>query len=118
MNEINNSEKSERRNESRITVDLWVEERTEDALYFQRATNLSPGGLFLERTLAHAPGTVVEIDLRFPGDSAPIRVQGEVVPSGSRDLGMALRFVHLTDTARGRINDYLKHAPFRIDAKA
>jgi uncharacterized protein (TIGR02266 family) len=115
VTDINNPE---RRNESRITVDLWVEEHTEDALYFQRATNLSPGGLFLERTLAHAPGTVVEIDLRFPGDSSPIRVKGEVVPSGSRDLGMGLRFVGLSDSAKHRINEYLQHAPFRIDAKA
>lgn len=115
---MSDTQQPDRRNDSRVTIDLWVEERTEDALYFQRATNLSPGGLFLERTLAHAPGTLVEIDLRFPGDSVPMRVKGEVVPSGSRELGMGLRFVELSDAAKGRINDYLRHAPFRIDAKA
>jgi uncharacterized protein (TIGR02266 family) len=108
----------ERRNETRVTIDLWVEEHTDDALYFQRATNLSTGGLFLERTLPHAPGTVVEIDLRLPGDAEPLRVKGEVVPATSRELGMGLRFVDLRDSDKSRISDYLRNAPLRVVAKA
>jgi uncharacterized protein (TIGR02266 family) len=108
----------ERRYEPRVTIDLWVEERTDDALYFQRATNLSTGGLFLERTLPHAPGTVVEIDLRLPGDADALRVKGEVVAATSRELGMGLRFVELTDGVKNRIAEYLRTAPLRVVAKA
>jgi uncharacterized protein (TIGR02266 family) len=108
----------ERRRESRVVIDLWVEEHSDDALYFQRATNLSTGGLFLERTLPHAPGTVVQIDLRLPGEPAPLRVKGEVVSAQTRELGMGLRFVELTDDARARISEYLRRAPLRVALKA
>jgi uncharacterized protein (TIGR02266 family) len=108
----------ERRNEPRVTIDLWVEEHTDDALYFQRATNLSTGGLFLERTLPHAPGTVVDIDLRLPGDARPLRVKAEVVPATSREFGMGLRFVGLSESDKSRISDYLRNAPLRVVAKA
>ena len=108
----------ERRSEQRVTIDLWVEEHTDDALYFQRATNLSTGGLFLERTLPHAPGTLVEIDLRLPGDAHPLRVKGEVVPVQSREFGMSLRFVELSEGAKSRISEYLRNAPLRVIAKA
>jgi uncharacterized protein (TIGR02266 family) len=107
----------ERRSEPRVTIDLWVEEHTDDALYFQRATNLSTGGLFLERTLPHPPGTIVEIDLRLPGDANPLRVKGEVVPAHSRELGMGLRFVNLSAADKERIREYLRNAPLRVVAK-
>ena len=61
--------KSERRGSERVVVDLWVEEHTDDALYFQRATNLSMGGLFLDRTLPHPAGTRVQLEVRLPGDA-------------------------------------------------
>ncbi|MDP3275523.1 MAG: PilZ domain-containing protein [Deltaproteobacteria bacterium] len=109
---------TERRNEARVTVDLWVEEHSDDALYFQRATNLSTGGVFLERTLPHAAGTRIEIDLRLPGDAVPLRVTGEVIPVEAREVGMSVRFVSLSDPARDRIAQYLRTAPFRVHAKA
>ncbi len=115
---MDESNAADRRREERVVIDLWVEEHTDDALYFQRATNLSTGGLFLERTLPHAPGTLVEIDLRLPGDASPLRVKGEVVAARSRELGMGLRFVGLEDAAKARIADYLRTAPYRVVAKA
>jgi uncharacterized protein (TIGR02266 family) len=118
MDTMDESNAADRRREERVVIDLWVEEHTDDALYFQRATNLSTGGLFLERTLPHAPGTLVEIDLRLPGDASPLRVKGEVVAARSRELGMGLRFVGLEDAAKARIADYLRTAPYRVVAKA
>jgi uncharacterized protein (TIGR02266 family) len=108
------SQNEERRTSSRIVVDLWVEERTEDALYFQRATNLSLGGLFLDRTLPHPAGTRVQLELRLPGETAPLRVFGEVVPPTERDVGMGVRFVGLSTHERARIANFLDRAPFRV----
>ena len=111
MSEMSNDE---RRRTGRITVDLWVEEHTDDALYFQRATNLSLGGLFLDRTLPHPAGTRVQLELRLPGEQSPLRVAGEVVPTPDRERGMGVRFLGLTLQERARIADYLIRAPFRI----
>lgn len=104
----------ERRTSDRVVVDLWVEEHTDDALYFQRATNLSLGGLYLDKTLPHPPGTRVQLELRLPGERAPLRVVGEVVPATAREVGMGVRFVGLSLDERARIAEYLARAPFRI----
>jgi uncharacterized protein (TIGR02266 family) len=94
---------SDRRQATRVAVDFFLEERTGDALYYQRATNLSLGGLYLDRTLPHPPGTQVDLQFRLPGDPAPLRIKGEVIESTSRDLGMGVRFVDLSLGDRARI---------------
>ncbi len=96
---------SDRRNETRAEVAIWVRERTNDALYFQRASNLSLGGVFLEGTLPHPPGTRVALDLDLP--DAPIRLEGEVVGHGPGNVGMAVRFVDLASAERSRLEAYL-----------
>ena len=55
----------ERRKLPRADVAIWVEERTNDALYYQRATNLSLGGIWLDGTLPHPPGTRVALDIEL-----------------------------------------------------
>jgi len=86
----------------RAEVAIWVEERTNDALYYQRATNLSLGGIWLDGTLPHPPGTRVALDIELPGDG-PLRVNGEVVPRQAGASGMAVRFVGLSEAGRARI---------------
>lgn len=98
---------SNRRLEPRADVAIWVRERTNDALYFQRASNLSLGGIFLEGTLPHPPGTRVALDLDLPQDG-PIRLEGEVVGHGPGDVGMAVRFVDVAADERARIAAYLE----------
>jgi type IV pilus assembly protein PilZ len=89
-------EKPEERRESpRVSIELSVEERTGEALYFQRATNLSLGGVYLDGTLPHPPGTRVALALRLPGRETPMRVLGEVVAREPSEIGMAIRFVDL-----------------------
>ncbi len=106
--------RDDRRNNPRVNVDLWVDERDEDAMYFQRATSLSVGGLYLDRTLPHANGTRVALELRLPGEERPLRLSGEVVTTREREYGMGVRFVSLTLEERARIADYLARAPFRV----
>jgi hypothetical protein len=91
---------NERRMSRRATVDLPVEERQGDALYFQRATNLSVGGVYLDRTLPHPPGTAVTLDLHVPGEREAVRVLGHVVGAGERELGMRVRFVAVSAGTR------------------
>lgn len=99
----------ERRKLPRADVAIWVEERTNDALYYQRATNLSLGGVWLEGTLPHPPGTRVALDIELPGEG-PLRVDGEVVPRPAGKQGMAVRFVGLSETGRERIAAVLAKA--------
>ncbi|HTJ81081.1 MAG TPA: PilZ domain-containing protein [Polyangiaceae bacterium] len=99
---------SERRRGARAPVALQVEERTGDALYFQRASNLSETGIWLEGTLAHPPGTRVELDLALPAGA--VRVAGVVVGRDAEGVGMAVRFVDMTDAVRARISAALASA--------
>lgn len=103
---------SDRRRNNRAVVDLWVEEKTDDVLYFQRATNLSLGGLYLASTLPHPPGTRVTLDLHLsPGT---LRVSGVVVPSLGRNHGMGIRFEGLTPPQKQRIGAFLASPRSRI----
>lgn len=97
---------SDRRADARADVAIWVQERTRDALYYQRATNLSLGGVFLDGTLPHPPGTRVELDLEI-ASADPIRVEGEVVGRAPGGVGMAVRFVELDARARIALASYL-----------
>ena len=93
----------DRRESRRVSIELSVEERTGEALYFQRATNLSLGGVYLEGTLPHPPGTRVGLALRLPGRETPMRIFGEVVAREPSEIGMAIRFVDLDDEARAEL---------------
>jgi uncharacterized protein (TIGR02266 family) len=103
---------TERRSSERIDLELWVEESTPRELYFQRCANLSAGGIFLERTIPHAKGTVVSLKFTLPDDSTPLVVRGEIVNVGesSSDLGMGVKFLELSDEQRQRIDDFIKKA--------
>jgi len=102
MHDVN----AERRTEPRAEVAIWVEERTNDALYFQRATNLSIGGLWLDGTLPHPPGTRVSLDIELPGEGL-LCVLGEVVVHRTPKPGMGVRFVELAADKRTRLEAFL-----------
>ncbi len=91
----------------RTEVAIWVEERTNDALYLQRATNLSLGGVWLEGTLPHPPGTKVSLDIELPGEGA-LRVDGEVVERHDRAVGMAVRFLPLSGKLASKLESFLE----------
>src|SRR5512136_2797601 len=102
----------ERRSSVRIPVEMWVEESTERELYFQRGANIGVGGIFLERTIPHARGTVVTLQFTLPNDSSPVKVKGEIVNVGeaSNDLGMGVKFLDLADSDRERIQSFVERA--------
>lgn len=98
---------SERRTDPRVDVELRVDERVAEALYFQRATNLSAGGLYLAGTLPHPPGTAVTLDLYVPGEPGAVRVDAEVVAAAGEALGMGVRFVGVSATARAILSQFV-----------
>ncbi len=97
-----------RRMTDRVEASFWVERSEGDALTFQRAGNLSPGGLYLESPLPLPRGSVMMLEFQLPGDSAPIRCGGEVrsVKSGDNP-GMNIQFFELEDDAVQRISTFV-----------
>jgi uncharacterized protein (TIGR02266 family) len=100
----------ERRAQVRIPIKMWVEESGPAGLYFQRATNLSEGGLFLEKTIPHPVGTVVNLQFTLPDDTQPVKVRAEIVNAAAEngELGMGLRFIDLDADASERIRGFVR----------
>jgi uncharacterized protein (TIGR02266 family) len=102
---------SERRESPRIPVEMWVEESTERELYFQRSANLSTGGIFLENTIPHPKGTVVNLQFTLPGDTQPVKVRGEIVNAAASDeLGMGIKFIDVDPDVQRRISEFVQRA--------
>ena len=107
-----NQPDQDRRESPRIPVEMWVEESTDRELYFQRGANISVGGIYLERTIPHSKGTVVDLQFVLPEETQPIKVKGEIVNVGEdpEELGMGVKFLDLTDTDRERIQRFVDRA--------
>lgn len=100
---------SERRQGSRVPVQIWVEEATDRELYFQRSANLSVGGIYLENTIPHPVGTRVTLRFNLPGDAQKLEVKAEVVGAiaGEEEMGMGLKFLDLPAGEAERIRQYI-----------
>ncbi|MFH1131854.1 MAG: TIGR02266 family protein [Pseudomonadota bacterium] len=107
----------ERRSSMRVSVEMWVEESTDRELYFQRSTNISIGGIFLEHTVPHPKGTVVQLQFTLPGDSRPLKVKGEIVNvgEGAEELGMGVKFLNLSAKDRQRLEAFLENVLQKSD---
>jgi uncharacterized protein (TIGR02266 family) len=99
----------ERRQGSRVPVQIWVEEKSERELYFQRSANISAGGIYLENTIPHPVGTRVTLRFSLPGDDAKLEVRAEVAAAiaGEEEFGMGLKFLELGDSASECIQKYI-----------
>ena len=100
---------SERRQVPRVPVQIWVEEKTERELYFQRSANLSVGGIYLENTIPHPLGTRVTLRFAIPGQPEKVEVHAEVVGAIADDdeMGMGLKFLDLDPAHADRIQKYI-----------
>lgn len=99
----------ERRHGSRVPVQIWVEEKTERELYFQRSANISTGGIYLENTIPHPVGTIVTLRFSLPGDEEKFEVRAQVAAAiaGEEEFGMGLKFVELGDGVAEKIQQYI-----------
>ena len=96
--------RTERRTESRLPVNLWVEAEEGEALYFQRAGNLSAGGAYFTQTVPHPIGTRVRLRFSLPDAPGEIECHGEIVSAlASSDPGMGVKFLDLPEPIQERI---------------
>ncbi len=100
----------DRREADRVPLELWMEEISGDDVYFRRSGNVSPGGVFFDRAIPHALGTVVTLKFALPGDKEMVVARGEVVSTaGASDgLGMGVKFISVEGDGKKRIKSYLR----------
>jgi uncharacterized protein (TIGR02266 family) len=100
---------TERRQGSRVPVQIWVEEATERELYFQRSANLSNGGIYLENTIPRPVGSHVSLRFSLPGEVEQFQVRAEVVGAvaGEEEMGMGLKFLDLPPSDAERLSSYV-----------
>jgi hypothetical protein len=102
---------SDRRQDRRVPIDLWIEAEEGDDTYFHRAANLSVGGAYFTQTVPQKLGTQAHLKFGLPGDEAEIHCRGEIVSSPEKGLGMGVRFIDLKAPDRIRIEALIaKHS--------
>lgn len=92
---------TDKRKETRVPIDLWIEAERDGELYYQRAGNLSAGGAFFVQTIPLPMGTRVSLKFTLPGEAHGIACEGDIV--STKELGMGVRFVGLTTADSHRI---------------
>ena len=97
----------ERRQSKRVAVQLWVKERDPDGVYYNHATNLSVGGMYLERAIPHPVGTEVELQFTLPDEKDPIAVRARIVNAAVESMGMGLSFVDIAPEVLARIENFV-----------
>ena len=101
---------SDRREAERVPLELWMEEVAGDDVYFRRTGNVSVGGVFFDRAIPHALGTIVTLKFALPGDREMVVARGEVVSTAGNEegLGMGVKFISVEGDGEKRIRVYLK----------
>ena len=110
------SEAGERRRAARKHVHIEVEYRAVGSLLVDPVRDISQGGLFLASKSPLPLGTSLEVVLRSPAGSDPLRLKARVVRvvwGGRRqgkpiEPGMALAFVTLSPTEEQRLAELLE----------
>ena len=98
----------DRRTAARTPLDIWIEETSDQATYFQRSANLSAGGLYIENGIPQPVGTRMQLRFSLPDDATPIRIGAEVVRvENDTPFGMHLKFLEIPVDAEQRIARYV-----------
>ncbi len=97
---------AEKRKETRVPVELWIEVMRDGELYFQRTSNLSAGGAYFAQTIPLPTGTRVSLKFQLPGDAKEIECEGDIV--SAKDFGMGVQFAELQPGDRARIEALIK----------
>ena len=103
---------SERRKSPRVHVQIWVKEKSETGTTFHLVSNLSSGGLFIEKELPFPVGAVLQLELNLPHSRTPLSLKGKVVENyqdtDSDENGTGVKFIDIDDDARDALDNYLK----------
>ena len=108
----NQRRQGDRRSAERVQLELWMEEMAGEDVYFRRTGNVSEGGVYFDRAIPHALGTVVTLKFALPGDREMVVARGRVVSAaGNREgLGMGVKFIHVEGDGQQRIRHHIRTA--------
>lgn len=102
--------KEERRKYPRLDVQIWAVEKNENSSSFHLVTNLSMGGLFLEKKLPFKAGVIVNLELELDGEIIPLK--GKIVNNyenrETNRSGAGVQFAAMDERAKAKIEKYLK----------
>ncbi len=102
--------RGERRAATRVPLELWMEEVSGDDVYFRRSGNVAEGGVYFDRAIPHALGTMVTLKFALPGDREMVVARGEVVSGAgaSGSLGMGVRFITVEGDGLQRVREFIR----------
>jgi uncharacterized protein (TIGR02266 family) len=99
----------ERRKHPRLSMSVEVDFGSEHNFYSAQTRDISVGGLFIETDVALPIGTRLRIDLKFL--KKKLQAEGEVtwvlVGDKQATVGVGVRFVDLSDTAKKNIEAFM-----------
>ena len=102
----------DRRQDPRIKVQVWAQEKGDNYTCFHSISNLSRNGLFIEKKLPFSIGSVLNFELELAdSDQKKIDLKGLVVNNyyGS-DLdvtGTGVKFIEMSKADKQKIETYL-----------
>jgi uncharacterized protein (TIGR02266 family) len=89
---------------------IRVDYGTVDELFSDFSTNISEGGIFIETTKHHLPGSPVRLEFSLPGATQPVRVSGRVIwvrkagEAADGPPGLGVQFEDLSRETKEQIN--------------
>ena len=90
-----------------MPVSLWAVEDDGSGIYYHHVSDLSPGGLFLEKGLTLPVGSRMQLELTLP-TARSIRAEGVVVTDvRNKTSGNGIRFEKISEADRKAIDEYI-----------
>jgi type IV pilus assembly protein PilZ len=113
-------QQKEKRRTPRAPVSIRIDYSTVDHLFWDFASNINEGGLFVESNNPLDVGTTVQLKFFLPDLESPIETLGEVVWVGSNafdsdqeggspdSIGMGIQFKEIGEESKQAINLLIK----------
>ncbi len=100
--------KGPRREAPRMPVSLWAVEEDGQGIYYHHVSDLSTGGLFLEKGLTLPVGSRMQLELTLP-TSRSIRAEGVVVTQRANSkAGNGIKFDKISDQDKAAIHEWIE----------
>ena len=102
----------DRRENLRVSLELWMEELVGDDVYFRRTGNLSTGGVFFDSAIPHDLGTEMTLKFTLPGSKEMVVARGKVVSHSDQDdgLGMGVPLISIEGDGKRRLKSFVSAA--------
>ena len=102
----------DRRENLRVSLELWMEELVGDDVYFRRTGNLSTGGVFFDSAIPHDLGTEMTLKFTLPGSKEMVVARGKVVSHSDQEdgLGMGVKFISIEGDGKQRLKSFVSAA--------